>query len=300
MLHLLHRRRWIVLGLAPALLVYLLFAVFPILQSVYLSFMDWDGLTAMRFIGLGNYIEALQNPTFWNSFKNNLYVVAASVFGQVPIALALALLLNRRIKGAKFFRTAGFLPVVISTVIVSLTWSMVYNTEYGLLNRFLKAVGLGSLAQNWLGDPKWAMLSVCITIIWQFIGLYFIIFLAALQNVPQELYEAAELDGASEWVKTWKITIPMIKETLLVSVILCISGSLRTFDLIYVMTNGGPARATEVMAIYMFNETFSSTRYGYGSAVSVLILAFSLMLIYVASKVFETKTIQEKGERGAV
>lgn len=299
-MHLLHRRRWIVLGLAPALLVYLLFAVFPILQSVYLSFMDWDGLTAMRFIGLGNYIEALQNPTFWNSFKNNLYVVAASVFGQVPIALALALLLNRRIKGAKFFRTAGFLPVVISTVIVSLTWSMVYNTEYGLLNRFLKAVGLGSLAQNWLGDPKWAMLSVCITIIWQFIGLYFIIFLAALQNVPQELYEAAELDGASEWVKTWKITIPMIKETLLVSVILCISGSLRTFDLIYVMTNGGPARATEVMAIYMFNETFSSTRYGYGSAVSVLILAFSLMLIYVASKVFETKTIQEKGERGAV
>ncbi|QZA34328.1 sugar ABC transporter permease [Hydrogenibacillus sp. N12] len=262
--------------------------------------MDWDGLTAMRFIGLDNYIEALQNPTFWNSFKNNLYVVVASVFGQVPIALALALLLNRRIKGAKFFRTTGFLPVIISTVIVSLTWSMVYNTEYGLLNRFLKAVGLGFLAQNWLGDPKWAMLSVCITIIWQFIGLYFIIFLAALQNVPQELYEAAELDGASEWVKTWKITIPMIKETLLVSVILCISGSLRTFDLIYVMTNGGPARATEVMAIYMFNETFSSTRYGYGSAVSALILVFSLMLIYVASKVFKTKTIQEKGERGAV
>lgn len=289
-MHLLSRqKRWIIIGLAPALVIYAIFSIYPILQSIYYSFMDWNGMGAMKFIGLGNYQEILHDPIFWRSVKNNLLVVVASVFGQVPIALFIALLLNRKLKGAKIFRTIGFMPVVISTVIISLTWDMVYNTENGMLNSILKSVGLGSLAQNWLGDPKVAMLSVCITTIWQFIGLYLIIFLAALQNVPTEIYEAAEMDGASGWYKTWTITIPMIKDSILVSIILCISGSLRTFDLIYVMTNGGPAHSTEVMAIYMFNQTFSSMRYGYGSAVSLLILIFSVLLIVIVQKLLQRK-----------
>jgi len=289
-MHLLSKKKWLIfLGLAPALVVYAIFGIIPIVNSFYYSLMDWNGLSQMKFVGLDNFIEVLQDPVFWNSFKNNIYVVLASVFGQVPIALFLALLLNNKIKGAKIFRTIGFMPVVISTVIISLTWNMIFNSEIGLINNFLGIIGLDSLKQNWLGDKNWSMISVSITIIWQYVGLYLIIFLAALQNVPEEVLEAAEIDGASGWKRTWLVVIPMIWESIIISIILSISGSLRTFDLIYVMTNGGPAHSTEVMALYMFNKTFSSLRYGYGSAVSLLIFAFSLILILIVTKVLKRK-----------
>lgn len=279
----------IVLGLLPALLLYTVFAIYPILQSFYYSLMEWNGFAAMKFIGLDNYTKLFQDPLFWNSLKNNLLVVAASVFGQVPIALFIALLMNRKLKGIKIFRTIGFLPVVLSTVVISLTWSLIYNSRNGLINELLRASGLDGLAQNWLGDTTWAMIAVCVTVVWQFVGLYLIIFLAALQNIPEEVLEAARMDGASEWITTWKITVPMIWDTIIVAVILCISGSLKTFDLIYVMTHGGPSHSTDVMALYMFNETFSKLQYGYGSAVSVVIFFFSLTLITVVTKVLKPK-----------
>jgi raffinose/stachyose/melibiose transport system permease protein len=183
------------------------------------------------------------------------------------------------------------MPVVLSTVVVSLTWNLIYNTKDGMINQLLRAVGLDSLAHNWLGDTKYAMISVCVTVVWQFIGLYLIIFLAALQNVPEEVLEAAKMDGASEWLTTWKITVPMIWDTIIVAVILCISGSLRTFDLIYVMTHGGPSHSTDVMALYMFNETFTNLHYGYGSAVSVVIFFFSLILIFIVKKLLGQKMV---------
>jgi raffinose/stachyose/melibiose transport system permease protein len=286
------KRKWaLVAGLVPALSIYVVFAIYPIILSFYYSVMNWDGFTDMQFVGLKNFVKIFHDPIFWNSTENNIFVVLASVFGQIPIALFIALLLNSKIKGAKIFRTIGFMPVVISTVIISITWNLIYNSQDGLLNTFLHGIGLGSLAQNWLGDPKWAMASVCITIIWQFVGLYLIIFLAALQNVPADIVEAARIDGASEWMITWKITLPMIWDAILVAVILCISGSLRTFDLIYVMTNGGPSHATDVMALYMFNKTFDGLQYGYGSAVSVVIFFFSLILIFIVTKLLGRKMI---------
>ncbi|MFS0752608.1 carbohydrate ABC transporter permease [Oceanobacillus sp. 1P07AA] len=281
----------IIIGLLPAFLIYAVFAIYPILQSFYYSLMEWDGFTDMTFIGLDNFRNLFEDPLFWNSVKNNLYVVFASVLGQVPIALFFALLLNRKIKGVKFFRAVGFLPVVLSTVVISLTWSLIYNSQNGMLNEFLRTVGLGFMAQNWLGDTKWVMIAVLVTVVWQFVGLYFIIFLAALQNVPTEVLEAAKMDGASEWTTTFKITIPMIWDTIIVAVILCISGSLKTFDLIYVMTNGGPAHSSDVMALYMFHETFNNLQYGYGSAVSVFIFFFSLILIFIVTKLLGKKMI---------
>lgn len=291
-MHLFIQKKWpILIGLAPALIVYILFAIVPIVISFYYSLMEWDGFTEMKFIGIGNFLEIFSDKIFWQSLKNNLYVVAASIFGQVPIALFFALLLYRKLRGGKFFRTVGFMPVVISTVIISLIWGMMYNSRRGLFNQLLTAIGLDEWTQNWLGDPKWAMISVCITIVWQFVGLYLIIFLAALQNIPREIFDAAEIDGASGFKQTIYITLPMIWETIIVAVILCISGSLRTFDLIYVMTSGGPGHATEVMAMYMFDQTFSSTRYGYGSAISLCIFFFSLALIYVSNLILRRKTV---------
>ncbi len=280
-----------ILGILPAFLLYVVFAIYPILQSFYYSFMDWNGFNEMTFVGLDNFKKLFADSLFWNSVKNNIYVVLVSVLGQVPLALLFALLLNRKLKGAKLFRTIGFLPVVLSTVVISLTWSLIYNSRDGLINEFLRSIGLESLAQNWLGDTKWAMVSVLVVVVWQFVGLYLIIFLAALQNVPSEVLEAAKMDGASEWATTWKITIPMIWETILVAITLCIAGSLKTFDLIYVMTHGGPAHSTDVMALYMFNETFTKLQYGYGSAVSVFIFFFSLILIGIVNKLLGKKMI---------
>lgn len=280
-----------ILGILPAFLLYIVFAIYPILQSFYYSLMDWNGFNEMTFVGLDNFKKLFADSLFWNSVKNNIYVVLVSVLGQVPLALFFALLLNRKLKGAKLFRTIGFLPVVLSTVVISLTWSLIFNSRNGLINEFLRSIGLDSLAQNWLGDTKWAMASVLVVVVWQFVGLYLIIFLAALQNIPTEVLEAAKMDGASEWATTWKITIPMIWETILVAITLCIAGSLKTFDLIYVMTHGGPAHSTDVMALYMFNETFSKLQYGYGSAVSVFIFFFSLILIAIVNKVLGKKMI---------
>ncbi|MFC7063367.1 carbohydrate ABC transporter permease [Halobacillus seohaensis] len=290
-MHLLSRSKWpAIIGLAPAFIIYMVFAIIPILISFYYSVMQWDGFTEMQFIGLANFREALSDPIFWQALKNNLIVVGASVFGQIPIALFMALLLNRKLKGGKIFRTIGFMPVVISTVIISLVWGMMYNSRMGLFNQLLENIGLGQLAQNWLGDPEWAMFSVSITIIWQFVGLYLIIFMAALQNIPREIYEASEIDGASGWNKTFHITLPMMRDAIIVAVILCISGSLRTFDLIYVMTAGGPGHSTEVLAMYMFDQTFSSTRYGYGSALSLFIFFFSLGLVYLSTRILRKKS----------
>lgn len=287
------RTKWtILIGLLPALVIYVVFSIIPIFMSFYYSFMSWNGFSDMQFIGFGNFTKLFADDLFWNSLLNNVYVIIASVVGQLSIALFLALLLNRKLKGARIFRTIGFIPVVLSSVVVALTWSLIYNSQTGLLNELLRLLGLETLAQNWLGDERLAMLSVCVTIIWQFIGLYFIIFLAALQNIPKDILEAAEIDGASEWKRTWNIIIPMLKETIFAALILAISGSLKTFDQIYVMTNGGPAHATEVSAIYMYNKTFESLQFGYGSAISLFIFVFGLALIFLVNLLIGRKTIQ--------
>lgn len=297
-MHTLKRTSWaIALGLFPALAIYIGIAVVPIAMSVYYSFVDWDGLTDPRFIGLDNFKEILADSVFWKSVANNLIMMATGLLGQLPLGLLLALALNRNIRGIPFFRTVGFLPVVISAVIVSLIWGKMYGVEFGLINQALDLVGLGELKQNWLGSARWAMLSLSVTYIWQNCGLYMVIYLAALQNIPSEINEAAVMDGATGWKRVLFVTIPMIRPTIWVTVVFAISNSFRVFDLIYVMTAGGPAHNTEVMTIYMYNNTFTNIRFGFGSAVSVLILIFSLIVIYVAGRL--TTSRDERGKRGA-
>jgi raffinose/stachyose/melibiose transport system permease protein len=281
-----HRKKLIYFGILPALLLYLAFVIIPILISARYSLVEWNGFSAPKFVGLNNYADLFKNSIFWRSLKNNLIVVFASVLGQVPIGFLLALLVNQKIKGQHFFRTIIFMPVVISAVIISLVWSMVFNYNFGLLNNLLKFVGLGSFIQNWLSNPDIAMFSVAAVIIWQFVGLYFIIFLAALQTVPNDVLEAAEIDGAQGWKRTLYITLPLVKDTILAAIVLCISGSLKTFALIYVMTNGGPSHATEVMAIHMYDNSFNAMKFGYGSAVSIFIVIFGIVLVTIVRQLF--------------
>lgn len=281
----------IFLGLFPALVIYLGIAILPIGLSLYYSVMNWNGIGPMSFVGIDNYIEILGDDIFWLSVKNNIIIMATGLIGQIPLGLLLALLLNRGLKGSAFFRTIGFMPVVISSVMVSLIWGMIYNTEYGMLNNLLGLIGLDSWQKNWLGDPKWSMISISIAYIWQNCGLYMVIFLAALQNIPDEINEAAELDGATGFKRTLRITIPMIRGTIMVGVVYSISNSFRVFDLIQILTGGGPAHQTGVMTIYMYNSAFMNMRYGYGSAVSILILLVSLIVISLINRLGREKNI---------
>ncbi|MFH5182454.1 carbohydrate ABC transporter permease [Paenibacillus sp. TAB 01] len=270
-------------GMLPALIIYIGIALVPIGMSFYYSFFNWDGLSPMKFTGLDNYLSTLKDAVFWKGVQNNLFMMATGIFGQLPIGLFFALLLNRSLKGIKGYRSMLFLPVVISAVIVSIIWGMVFKIESGLLNGLLDLVGLGAWKQDWLGSPKLGMFSVSLTYIWQNYGFYMVIFLAALQNIPEEIKEAAVMDGATGLKRFWFVTLPMLKETIWVTLIFAISNSFRVFDLIYVMTAGGPAHNTEVMTIYMYNNAFQNMNFGYGSAVSMLILLFSLIAIYAAN-----------------
>lgn len=203
----------------------------------------------------------------------------AAVFGQVPIALVLAVLLHKSNMIQRFLRSAIFLPMVLSTVVIGMIWQYIYHPQIGILNFLLESLGLESWKLQWLSDNKIAIYSLLPPLIWSFVGLYLIIFISALQNIPGEVHDAAKIDGASGLRKLVSISIPMIWGTIQVAIILCISGSLKSFDLVYIMTKGGPAHATELLATYMYNSTFTSYRYGFGSAISTTIVVISLLLI---------------------
>jgi ABC-type sugar transport systems, permease components len=274
----------IFLGMLPSLLIYIGIAIVPVFMSLYYSFFNWDGLTDKIYIGFDNFTHILSDDIFWLGVKNNLIIMVTGLLGQLPLGLLLALLLNGKLKGVAFFRTVGFLPVVISSVMVSMIWGMIYSTENGYLNSILAFIGLESAQRNWLGDPSTGMLSIAIAYIWQNCGLYMVIFLAALQSIPSEVNEAAELDGATRLQRVFRITIPMIRSTIMVAVVYSISNSFRVFDLVNILTGGGPAHMTEVMTVYMYNEAFMNRQFGLGSAASILIVLFSLLVVTVMNR----------------
>jgi raffinose/stachyose/melibiose transport system permease protein len=272
-------KKYIFLGLFPALSLFIFFVVYPIIRSFFYGFYDWNGLSRPIYVGLANFKAVLSDKVFWHAFRNNIFIVVISVFGQIPLGLVLAILLNDKFRGAKFFRFIFFMPMILSTVVVGLLWSTILNSQVGIVNNLLKSIGLGSMAHDWLGESGLALYSVGFVIIWQFFGLYMIILMAALQNIPKEVFESAELDGAGGLTKLFHITLPMIWSSIMASVVLCIAGGMKTFDLVFTMTQGGPAHATDLMAIYMYNKTFETYKYGYGSAVSLVIFVLSFTLI---------------------
>ncbi|SFB60185.1 raffinose/stachyose/melibiose transport system permease protein [Cohnella sp. OV330] len=272
-------RAFIAVGLLPTLFIYAVFVLVPIVWSAYYGFFDWKGIGASKFIGFDNYAEALGDPIFWKAFKNNLIIVAASIFGQLPIALVLSLILRKSTFFQRFVRSAVFMPMVVASVVIGMIWGYIYHPQIGILNFLLEQFGLGSWIRDWLGDPSINMYAVSAPVIWANIGPYLVLFIAAIQNISSEVEDAAKIDGAvkSKWL--YMIVVPMIWDTIKVAIVLCISGSLKAFDLIYIMTGGGPAQSTELLATYMYNNTFEVFRYGYGSAVSTLIILISMVLV---------------------
>ncbi|MBD2848373.1 sugar ABC transporter permease [Paenibacillus sp. IB182496] len=282
-------RKFIIMGLLPAIAVYAIFVFVPVVWSGYYGFFNWSGIGAARFIGFDNYTEIFRDPIFWTALRNNIIFVLASVFGQIPIALIVAILVQKDGKRSWFMRTAVFMPMVLSTVVIGMIWQYIYHPQIGILNFLLEWLGLESWQRVWLSED-YGIYALIPPLIWSFVGLYLIIFIAALQNIPGEIHDAAQLDGATGVRKIVAVTLPMIKGTILVAVVLCISGSLKSFDLVYIMTRGGPAHATELLATYMYNSTFTSYRYGFGSAISTTIVLVSLVLIGISQWLMSIKS----------
>lgn len=268
------------LFLAPALLVLVAFTLYPMAQAVYLSLTDYNLIKAAEFVGLDNYVELLSDPAFWNAFWNTVLYAAVVAPVTVVLALLFAVMLNQALFGRTFVRTAIFLPFIVSLGIIAIAWSFLLDPNIGLLSYWLGQVGIVT-EQGWLTDPRFAMPSVMLVGVWKFVGFYMVIYLAGLQSIPGDLYEAAKIDGAGAWKRFWHITLPLLSnQTLLVSVLALIA-TLQAFDQIYVMTRGGPFFKTETLVMLIYREGFQELRFGYASAISFVLLLFVFILSMV-------------------
>lgn len=282
-----------ILFLLPTVLLLLLFVVWPILESTRLSFTQWTGLgKSQTYIGFSNWLRLLQDGLFWQALGNNLILAVLSIVIQLPVALGLAVLLDKGGQRFRLFKLAYFMPLLVSSVAIGFLFKYVYDPNFGILNAVLNGVGLKALAKSWLGDPSVALYAVLAVISWQFIPFYMLIFLAALASIPSELHDAALIDGANENQFFWRITLPMLQGTIRTAAVLSLIGSLRYFDLIYVLTGGGPSGATELMATYMYKQAFASFNFGYGSTIAVaLILVVMIIsgLVLLLTRRFQTE-----------
>lgn len=275
----------------PALIIFLVIVIAPIILSVFYSTLQWDGIGKSNYVGLENYKNLFidNSDGFLQSVRNSLIFAVASVLTVLTISLFLALVLAKGVKGENFYRTIYFMPVIISTVVIGQLWMKVYNPDYGLLNSFLKTIGLGDLCRAWIGNEKTALFASFIPILWQYVGYHMLLLYAAIKSIPGDIFEAAKIDGASEFRTAMKITIPMIKPMLKVCVTFAVIGSLKIFDLIYVLTNGGPAHASEVPSTLMVNTIFLRNMYGYGSSIAVFIIIECFIFAAIIQKFFKTE-----------
>ncbi len=258
--------------LLPALILYSIFMLYPMIDAVRFSFFDWDGAApSMNFVGFENYIKLTDDKIFLKALGHNLLWVVLSLILMVIPTLILAVLISRVKKGKSFFRAGFYLPSVLSLAVVGVLWSKIYDPMMGPINVFLKSIGLENLAKNWLGEPLFVIPALVIASTWTFYGLYMILFLAGLQNINYELYEAAELDGAGPIRKFWSITIPSLRNTVNVVISMVIINALKGFALIWIMTQGGPFYMSELVSTYVYKAAFSMNKVSYATAGSVVL-----------------------------
>jgi len=287
---------WAVLGLSlPALMIFFLFFVLPNIEIFFYSFQRWQGITAKgKWIGFDNYVRLMGDEVFWTSLWHTILLALNSIFIQIPLALFVACALYFGVKGSRFYLGVFFLPMNISLVVVALIWKWwIYDALIGLLPRFLMAIG--GIPLPVLGTSEWALLAVFVTINWVYIGLYIVMFTSGLKAVPQHVVDAARVDGLSNWKIGVKILVPMLKEIIAVAIVLCVTGSFKSFDLIWLMTGGGPYHATEVVTTHLYRMAFRNMEVGYGSAIAVVIFLLCVAAVWFQSAL----TRLARGDRNA-
>lgn len=283
----LRSKRAICFFIFPALFWFLAIVLIPVVQSVYYSFLEWDGFTDAVWVGIENYIEIFQDHLFWKGVGNALLLAAGSVFIQLPLAMILALVLVSGVKGERFYRTVYFVPVLVSSTILSQLWIKVYHPRYGLLNTMLDNLHLEQFKHEWLGDVSTALIAVLIPMIWQYIGYHMLLFYSAAKSISPDIIEAAKVDGANNFQTSIQVILPQIIPMIRASTIFAIIGSLKSFDLIYILTAGGPLHATEVPTYQMYTYIFTNRDYGTASAIAVFLIIECLILTFVVQKIFD-------------
>ena len=269
----------LILFLAPAFVLFLVFLIYPIFRSAYFSLFNWNGLgPAINFVGLDNFKQILTDQVFLKGIGNSIVIVVLSLALQLPVALALAIMVGRDLPGRAFFRSIFFMPYMISEVITAIIWISMFSPDpqRGFLNALLTLIP-GVQAQNFLGDVNQVMACIFIVLTWKYFGLHMLLFMAGLQNIPREVEEAAMIDGANRWQSIWYVTVPLLGTTIRTATYLSVLGSLTQFNLVWIMTRGGPVNASEMMATYMYRFAFIRFQLGYGSAVALVMLVLCLI-----------------------
>jgi len=266
----------------PALTLFVVFVVWPIVRALQFSLYRWKGFGPLvDFVGLQNYVSVLTNDVFIGAFTHNMVIVVLSILVQLPVGLGIALLLNRRMLGQGVLRTIIFVPYVLSEVIAGVVWFQLLQPEYGVVDTLLGAVGISSPEQGWLGTPDVALYTVFVVLTWKYLGLAVLLFLAGLQGVPDELMEAAQIDGASWWQTQRRITVPLLGPTLRTWGFLSMIGAIQLFDMVWILTGGGPANATTTMATFLITEGTKRYNYGIATAASVILFAVALVMALI-------------------
>jgi ABC-type sugar transport system permease subunit len=269
------------LFLVVPLALFLMWVIGPMLYSFYLSLTDWNGVSSPHFIGFKNYVQLFDDPVFYTALLNNVKWLVSFITVPVVAGLALAMILNRNIPGARVIKSAVYSPYILATVVVGLIFGWMYHPDGGLFSGILQAIGLGGLHVGWLSDPGLVTWCIIAAAIWRQVGYVMTLYLAGLQNVDPTLIDASRVDGASNWQAFRHVILPLLSPITIVVVVISVIDSLRSFDLIFVMTRGGPGNASTVLANFMYIEAFNNYRMGYGAAIAVILFLISAVFIFI-------------------
>lgn len=287
------RMSYTLVFILPALLLYTAFVVGPTLSSVYLAFTSWDGVSPhARYIGMANFTEIVRSDRVHNALKNTLLISVLLVLLENVVAIALAILVDQVRWFRNLFRSVFYFPVLLSGIVMGFVWTIILNYNFGVLNRLLTLVGLGDHIVDWLGNPDYALVSIILTTVWKSAGYYMIIYLAGLQGIPQELSEAASIDGAGRFKQFRHITFPLLAGAMTVCVMLSMINSLKLFDQIAVMTDGGPGFATETLTYIIYKVGFGELRQGYGTALALVLFLLILIVSIVQIRLLRKREVQ--------
>lgn len=285
------RRFWLpILFLTPAAFFLVAFIAIPLAQAVSLSFQRWNGIEDATWVGLRNYQLLLGDDIFWRAMGNVVYYTVVMVTFNATVPLLIANVLNSGIRGSTVFRFLYFMPVIISLAISGLLWQTIYEPNFGVLNETLRSIGLGDWTQLWLADRRIVIPSIIVVSLWQSFGFYVVIYFAAMQSIPQELYESASIDGANAWHRFRYVTVPMMRGTITAAVVITTIGGIKVFDQFWVMTAGGPNHASETLGTYIYRVAFgsggsSNPQYGYATAIAMLVLIFCLVFSIIQIRI---------------
>lgn len=272
------------LWLLPALGIYGIFKLVPLVAGIWLTLLQWDGISPPVFVGLHNFALLFTDNQLGEALLHNVEYALGTVTGKIVLSLLLALLLNQKLFGRSFYRTTLFLPIVMSFVVISLLWTWLYDYQFGLVNNALRLLGLGNLTQDWLGNPDLALWSEMIVDIWKWYGFHMVIFLTGLQTIPIELYEASRVDGASRFRQFFNVTLPLLQPVMLINLVTAVAGALNVFDIPYLMTEGGPDNATNVLGLHIYVQSFQFNKLGYGTTLSYALFVIVSVVVLLQLK----------------